>query len=52
MIRDSEISKIYENVIEEKPTKINGIGSYRSPFFDERKLQVAPTTLIIVAHKK
>lgn len=41
-----------ENVIEENPTIINGIGSYKSPFFDERKLQVAPTTLIIVAHKK
>ena len=41
-----------ESVIEENPTIINGIGNYKSPFFDEKKLQVAPTTLIIVAHKK
>ena len=41
-----------ENVIEENPTTVNGIGNYKSPFFDEKKLQVAPTTLIIVAHKK
>lgn len=41
-----------ENVIEENPTIINGIGNYKSPFFDERKLQLAPTTLIIVARKK
>ena len=41
-----------ENVIEENPTIKNGIGNYKSPFFDEKKLQVAPTTLIIVANKK
>lgn len=41
-----------ESVIEENPTIKNGIGNYKSPFFDEKKLQVAPTTLIIVAHKK
>lgn len=41
-----------DNIIEENPTKTNGIGNYKSSFFDERKLQVAPTTLIIVAHKK
>ena len=41
-----------ENVIEENPTTVNGIGNYKSPFFDEKKLQVAPTTLILVAHKK
>lgn len=41
-----------ENLIEENPTIKNGIGNYKSPFFDEKKLQVAPTTLIIVANKK
>ena len=39
-------------VIEENPIIENGIGNYKSPFFDERKLNVSPTTLIIVAHKK
>lgn len=41
-----------DKIIEENPTEVNGIGSYKSPYFDERKLSVAPTTLIIVAHKK
>lgn len=41
-----------DEIIEEEPIKENGIGSYKSSFFDERKLSVAPTTLIIVAHKK
>ncbi len=41
-----------DKIIEENPTKINGIGNYKSPYFDKRKLVVAPTTLIIVAHKK
>ena len=41
-----------ESVIEEEPIISNGIGNYKSPFFDERKLQVSPTTLIIVARKK
>lgn len=41
-----------DKVIEENPIIENGIGNYKSPFFDERKLNVSPTTLIIVAHKK
>lgn len=41
-----------DKIIEESPTKTNGIGDYKSPYFDERKLTVAPTTLIIIAHKK
>lgn len=41
-----------ENVFEENPTEENRLGSYVSPYFDKRKLNVAPTTLIIVAHKK
>ena len=41
-----------DKIIEENPTKTNGIGNYKSLYFNERKLAVAPTTLIIVAHKK
>lgn len=41
-----------DEIIEENPTKQNGIGDYKSNYWDERKLAVAPTTLIIVAHKK
>lgn len=41
-----------DKIIEENPTETNGLGSYQSPYFDKRKLVVAPTTLIIVAHKK
>lgn len=41
-----------DEIIEEPPIKVNGIGNYKSHFFDERKLDVAPTTIIIVAHKK
>lgn len=41
-----------DKVIEENPIEKNGIGNYKSPMFDERKLKFAPTTLIIVAHKK
>lgn len=41
-----------EKVIEENPQAENGIGTYQSNYWDARKLKVAPTTLIIVAHKK
>lgn len=41
-----------DKIIEENPIEKNGIGNYKSPMFDERKLKFAPTTLIIVAHKK
>lgn len=41
-----------DKILEEAPTKVNGIGDYKSDFFDERKLVAFPTTLIIVAHKK
>lgn len=41
-----------EKIIEENPTTENRLGSYVSPYFDKRKLNAAPTTLIIVAHKK
>lgn len=39
-------------ILEEEPTKVNGIGNYKSTYFDERKLAVSPTTIIIKAHKK
>lgn len=41
-----------EQVIEENPQEKNGIGDYQSNYWDARKLKAAPTTLIIVAHKK
>jgi len=41
-----------EKIVEQNPTEKNKIGNYKSPFFDERKLKVAPTTLLIVARKK
>lgn len=41
-----------DKIIEENPIEINGIGNYKSSYFDERKLKSSPTTLIIVAHKK
>lgn len=41
-----------DKLIEENPIKTNGIGNYKSDYYDEQKLKISPTTLIIVAHKK
>lgn len=40
-----------DKIIEENPILENHSGSYDSPFFDKRKLNVVPTTIIFVAHK-
>lgn len=43
-----EISQL----IEEEPLSKNGIGDYHSTYWDPKKLESSPTTLIIVACKK
>ena len=40
-----------EKMIEDKPIKEKHIGKYKSNFFDKRKIDSAPTTLIIIAKK-
>lgn len=38
-------------MIEDKPIQENHIGNYKSNFWDKRKIESAPTTLIIIAKK-
>mgnify|MGYP003253242277 FL=1 len=40
-----------EKMIEDKPIQENHIGNYKSNFWDKRKIESAPTTLIIIAKK-
>ena len=40
-----------EKMIEDKPIQENHIGNYKSNFWDKRKIDSAPTTLIIIAKK-
>ena len=40
-----------EKMIEDKPIQENHIGNYKSNFWDKRKIESAPTTLIINAKK-
>lgn len=41
-----------DEIIEEKPIEENNIGNYKSNFWDARKTNACPTTLILIAHKK
>lgn len=43
---------VVDRMIEENTIDENHIGNYKSEYWDSRKLGVAPTTLIMVAHKK
>lgn len=43
---------VIDQMIEENTITENHIGNYQSSYWDARKLGVAPTTLIIIAHKK
>lgn len=47
-----ETGLVIDKIIEETPILENNLGSYKSQYFDERKLGVFPTTIIIVAHKE
>ncbi|MCX8073966.1 MAG: class I SAM-dependent methyltransferase [Clostridia bacterium] len=42
---------VIDRIIEEKPVSENHIGNYKSTFWDPRKINSCPTTLIIIAHK-
>lgn len=42
---------VIDRMIEENPVLENHIGTYNSPFYDQKKLSISPTTLILIAHK-
>ncbi len=42
---------VIDKMIEENPISENYIGTYKSSFFDKKKLKISPTTLILIAHK-